>query len=243
MNVSIIMATYNGEKYIRNQLDSIIPYMEDEDELLISDDGSTDDTISIINEYKNIDSRIVLVNGPRKGVINNFENAISHTTKEIILFADQDDIWLPEKLPTIKSFFANAPYKLVLHDMYMESDKEINGDRRGVQSFKIRKRRHGVIYNWLFSGYYGCCMAFTKELKNVIYPFSKYTNMYDQWIGLIAEYMGTASFIDKPLIIHRIHGDNLSQKRAFFERLEIRYQALLAFIDGVKRIRRIKKKI
>lgn len=243
MNVSIIMATYNGEKYIRNQLDSIVPYMEAGDELIISDDGSTDNTINIVNEYKSNNSQITLIDGPHRGVIKNFENAILYSTKEIILFADQDDIWLPEKLSTIKLFFVDTQCKLVLHDMYMASDEEINENRMGIQSFKVRKRKHGVIYNWIYSGYYGCCMAFTKEIKDIIYPFSKYTNMYDQWIGLIAEYMRTSAFINKPLIIHRVHGTNMSQDRGAFEKIRIRVQSLLAFIDGVRRIRKISEKI
>lgn len=234
MNISVIMATYNGEKYIREQLNSIIPFMDDNDELIISDDGSTDGTLGIINLYRQNDQRIILVDGPRNGVIKNFENALQLARKDIIMFADQDDIWLPEKLPFVREFFRTSRDKVILHDMYMADDKEIAIGERGTRSFAVRHRRHGVLYNWLYSGYYGCCIAITKEFKKNILPFSKYTNMYDQLIGLIAEYQKCVSFIDKPLIIHRIHGQNMSQNQTIMARLQMRVKSYMAFIDTIR---------
>ena len=235
INVSIIMATYNGKKYIEKQLDSIIPYMDKDDELIISDDGSTDGTIDILNSYRQSDKRIKLVDGPHKGVIKNFEYAMTLTTKDIIMFADQDDIWMPEKLPTIRSYFQNSTDKVLLHDMYMANDYEIQNGKTWVRSFSVRKRRHGVLYNWLYSGYYGCCMAFRREFTNNIIPFSKYTNMYDQLIGLVAEYNKCVFFMDKPLIIHRVHGHNMSQNQTFFKRIKARIDSFKAFKDTIRK--------
>lgn len=235
MNISIIMASYNGENYIKEQLESIIPYMEMDDELIISDDGSTDKTHDIIYEYAQKDRRIKVIDGPHKGVIKNFENALNYTTKEIIAFADQDDIWLPNKLSAIRDHFQNNNDELILHDMFLASDEEIKNNIKGIRSFDIRKRKHGVFYNWLYSGYFGCCMAFTDKFKRNIIPFSEFTNMYDQWIGLIAEHRHSAFFMNEALIIHRIHGTNMSQKQKFLDRIRTRLNSYKAYKDTIKR--------
>ena len=90
------MATYNGQKYIREQLCSIIPQLRAGDEIIISDDGSTDDTLAVIEKF-NCD-KIRIVQGPQKGVKQNFANAISECKGNIIFLVDQDDIWYPNKL-------------------------------------------------------------------------------------------------------------------------------------------------
>lgn len=95
------MATFNGGRYLREQLDSILNQLTLEDELIISDDGSTDETCQIIKEYTQLDNRIKFVEGPRKGVIANFNHAIQQSKGDIIFLADQDDVWLPNKVAKI----------------------------------------------------------------------------------------------------------------------------------------------
>ena len=105
--ISVCMATYNGEKYIRDQLDSIICNLnEKEDEIIISDDGSCDRTLDIINEYVNCyPGMIKIVEGPHKGVVKNFEHAISIAQGEYIFLSDQDDIWENNKVTKVMNCF------------------------------------------------------------------------------------------------------------------------------------------
>ena len=95
---SIVMATYNGEQYIKEQIDSILINMKENDELIISDDGSKDKTKQIIAEYQNKDKRIKLIDGPHKGVKQNFANAIEKANGKYIFLSDQDDIWKKDKI-------------------------------------------------------------------------------------------------------------------------------------------------
>ena len=99
--ISVAMVSYNGEKYIRQQLDSILTQLIPQDEIIISDDGSTDRTKEIIEEYQKRDSRIRLIEGPGRGVKKNVEHVLKQCRGEIIFLADQDDIWKPEKVKKV----------------------------------------------------------------------------------------------------------------------------------------------
>ena len=115
--VSVAMATYNGEKYIQEQIDSILKNLEKKDELIISDDGSNDGTIEIIKKNIKKDNRIKLINGPKRGVIKNFENALLNCNGDYIFLSDQDDIWLPNKVKTVMSYFEQDDKLIaIVHD-------------------------------------------------------------------------------------------------------------------------------
>ena len=104
-SISVAMAAYNGQKYIADQIESILNQLYPTDELVVSMDFSTDQTEEIVLEYAKKDSRIHLITGPSKGVIKNFENAIAYTQNEIIFLADQDDFWLPGKVERVLKEF------------------------------------------------------------------------------------------------------------------------------------------
>ena len=112
--ISVAMATYNGEKYIKEQLDSILKQLNNNDEIIISDDGSTDNTINIINSYN--DKRIRIIEGPHKSVKQNFANAISNCKGKYIFLSDQDDIWLDYKVDTVLKVFETTNCTCVVHD-------------------------------------------------------------------------------------------------------------------------------
>ena len=106
------MATYNGAKYIKEQLDSIIPQLREDDELIVSDDASKDDTLKIVESYN--DPRIKIFHNENHGVAHNFENAMRQATGDLIYFADQDDVWLPGKLDKMEKFLTEGGYDTIL---------------------------------------------------------------------------------------------------------------------------------
>ena len=116
--ISVCLASYNGEKYIKEQLDSILSQLNDEDELIVSDDGSTDSTPEILSSYSEQFPILRIVKGPGKGVIKNFEYAISLAKGELIFLSDQDDIWCSSKVSRVKEAFSSSGKNcmLVLHD-------------------------------------------------------------------------------------------------------------------------------
>ncbi|SCW77173.1 Glycosyltransferase involved in cell wall bisynthesis [Lachnospiraceae bacterium C10] len=202
--ISVCIPTYNGEKYIKEQLDSILCQIGDNDEIVISDDSSTDSTVAIINEYN--DKRIHLyTNNHYKSPIYNMENALYHANGEYIFLADQDDIWMGNKVEVMLGYLDK--YDCVTSDAIIV-DSNLNVICPSF--FEIRKCRTGILRNIIKNSYMGCCMAFRSSLKDKVLPFPKKLPMHDQWIGLNAEKYGKSIFIPEKLIEYRRHGDNAS---------------------------------
>ena len=213
--ISVAMATYNGEKYIKEQLDSILINITENDEIVISDDGSSDRTIDIIKSYK--DSRIKIYDGPQKGLVQNFANSIIHCGGDIIFLCDQDDVWYSDKVHFVCSEFQKNP-KCVL----VEHDARIIGENNVLQNsfFEYRKVRTGFLKNIIRNTYHGCLMAFKKELIPDMMPFPASGCLHDQWIGLMAEKKGKIVLLDKVLMDYKRHESNASS----FKRLPLKRQ-------------------
>lgn len=204
--ISVAMATYNGEKYIKEQLDSILHQLGKNDELVISDDGSTDGTLSILASYS--DSRIKIFKGPGLGVKQNFANAIEKCNGRYIFLADQDDIWIDDKVNKILRVFEKEKCSCVIHDAIVFNSN--NGEIITDSFYKLRKSKNGAIKNIWKNSYIGCCMAFDSKMKNKILPIPNDIEMHDQWIGLLNDKYGKNIFIDDKLLKYRRHNDNVS---------------------------------
>lgn len=203
-SVSVAMAVYNGEKYLKQQLDSILPQLTDYDEIVVSLDPSKDNSKCILDSYQ--DKRIQVFDGPGKGVIANFENAIQRTKNDIIFLCDQDDVWNSKKVNKVLSVF-NQNVNAVMHDAkIVDENLEVIED----SYFTFRKSKLGILHNILKNSYIGCCMAFRKELKPFILPFPNNLPMHDQWIGLVGEIKGKNILLEDKLMLYRRHKDNVS---------------------------------
>ena len=130
MSVSVVMAAYNGEKYLPQQIDSIISQMNQDDELIISLDPSNDRSEQIIRDYCMKYSNIRLLMGPGKGLISNFENGLRSAVNEYIFLADQDDVWLKEKISKVVSSF-DQDTMVVMHDATI-TDSDLNSSGKSV---------------------------------------------------------------------------------------------------------------
>lgn len=199
------MAVYNGELFVRDQVESIIKQLGSEDELIISDDGSTDSTFDIVRELSNMDTRIFVLKGPGKGLIRNFEFALTKARGDVIFLADQDDIWLSGKV--------NA-FLLELKSSYLVcSDCFVTDQNLKIREKSFVELNHsgkGFFRNMIKNSYLGCCIAFRREVLTKALPFPKNIPMHDWWLGLIAETFYTSSFISTPFLFYRRHGDNAS---------------------------------
>ena len=207
--ISVAMVSYQGVKYIREQLDSILATLGAEDEIIISDDGSTDGTREIIKEYQQKDDRIYLIDGPRNGVKANVENTLRKCQGAYIFLSDQDDIWMPDKVEKVMTAFEEKKVGLIVHDAIVTDE---NCEEVILGSFySLKGSGAGVIKNIWRNTYIGCCMAFKRELLEEVLPIPLYIEMHDQWIGVINDQLkkGTYFMPDK-LLKYRRHENNAS---------------------------------
>ena len=200
--VSVCMATKNGATFIKEQLDSILAQLRDEDEIIISDDCSSDDTLTVVRSFQ--DPRIRLLESrSEKGIARSFEASLNASHGEYIFLADQDDVWLPEKVN--KMIQALKDYDLVMSDCHLVDD---NLGLNTRSFYHYNRSGKGLFRNLLKNSYMGCCMAFTKALKDRALPFPDDIPMHDFWIGLIGELYFKVYFMPDVLVLHRRHASN-----------------------------------
>jgi glycosyltransferase involved in cell wall biosynthesis len=213
MKISVCMATYNGERFIHEQLASILGQLKDGDEVVIVDDASTDSTLAIVESFG--DERIRIIRQPQnRGVLQTFNRALDEASGDIVFLSDQDDVWRTDKVMKIKDVFSNRPdVSLVI------SDSRIIDGRGGIIAetrFASRKFRPGAWQNFLRNRYLGCAMAFRRSVLEYCLPFPADVPQHDMWIGIVNQLIGKTEFIDEPLMSYRRHERNISphQKHA-----------------------------
>ena len=224
--ISVCIATYNGEMFIREQIDSILRQLSSDDEIIVSDDGSTDDTISIINSID--DKRIRVIEGPRKqSPTSNFECALKASKGDYIFMSDQDDVWKPNKVKICMEWLQR--YDCVVSDAEV-TDSSLNPLYPSL--YAIMQVRQGRIYNTIWkNGYTGCCMAFRRNVLEASLPFPKDIPMHDIWIGNVAAYKYNVMFIPDTLIYFRRHEDTTScngkgSKYSIWQQMKFRWSVI-----------------
>lgn len=223
MKVSIVVATYNGEKFIEEQLNSFVNQTIMPDEIVISDDNSTDSTIAICNEFKNRTSVEVKIfnNEGYHGVTGNFENAAKNATGDIVFFSDQDDVWYENKIGETLKAFQNYP-KCV--GVFSNADcVDVNLNKLGatfndscwpefkflpfkedMYLLKSEKYLKSAIAGNILGG---CCLAIKNHYLKEMFDFCPYT-YHDNWLSYCMLALGDAVAINKSLFAYRLHGNN-----------------------------------
>jgi glycosyltransferase involved in cell wall biosynthesis len=201
VKISVCMATYQGEKFIDEQLNSILPQLGSNDEVIISDDGSTDGTLRCIEAYK--DARIrILQNDCNLGYSKNFERALVQASGDIIFVADQDDVWLPDKVSTMLVSLRD-------HDMVVSDVIVVDGDlsQTDPSHFQLYGVRKGFLRNLLKTRYIGAAMAMHRHVVDLIVPMPSRSSLcaYDYWIAVVSELYFDVGLVDRPLMLYRRH--------------------------------------
>jgi glycosyltransferase involved in cell wall biosynthesis len=205
--LSVALAAYNGSAYLREQVASILPQLKNDDQLIISVDPSTDDSLDLARAIAAENPCVTVLEGPGAGVAKNFEQAIAASRGSYVFLSDQDDLWQPNKVARVLEAFDASGATLVLHDAQI-TDAEATVVSPSF--FAWRNSRPGFWQNILRNSYIGCCVAFRSSLIPAILPIPEALPVHDQWIGLLAERHGGVCFLDELLVKYRRHAANLT---------------------------------
>lgn len=196
---SVCIATYNGENYVRRQLESVLQGIGTEDEVVISDDGSSDRTVDIIKGYDDTRIRIYEHQHDHSPIFN-FENAIIHAKGDVIFLADQDDKWLSDRVAEAMRLHKEG-YNLVIcnhRDVFDWGEHISNNNPFARPWWK----------NLWKPAYTGCMMSMDRKVLDLVMPFPKGIAMHDLWIGLLAQRNLKCGYIAKPVVEYNRHGES-----------------------------------
>ena len=204
--ISVCIATYNGEKYIHEQIASILQQIGNDDEIVVSDDGSTDKTLDVVRSFDAQNIHIYINKGDH-GYTPNFENALRNAHGDYIFLSDQDDIWMPDKVEACMKY-------LKVNDFVVSDALIVDGDNKPlVDSFcEQRKSKFGFLNTLIRFSYLGCCFAFRRKVLSKALPFPKNHILctHDNWLALVSTAFYKSAFIPLPLIRYRRYGGNAS---------------------------------
>ncbi|HOP46419.1 MAG TPA: glycosyltransferase family 2 protein [Desulfobacteraceae bacterium] len=206
--VSIALATYNGEKFLREQLDSIVNQSYTNMELVVVDDCSTDGTIDILEQYFSKINIKLYRHKKNSGFVKAFEKALGMCSGLYIALCDQDDIWEKNKIEQLVNVING--YSLVYSDASLIDSYGTIFIESMHKYYEISKRSDIGFKDLVFNNYIvGCCSLFKRDLLNDALPFPPDLMVHDWWIALIASKKGRIKYYDKPLLRYRQHANNL----------------------------------
>ncbi len=211
--ISILLAAYNGERYLRNQLLSLQQQTHTDWQLLIRDDGSTDGTCAIIEEFCAHDDRMHFIKDDlgRLGAAQSFWQLLLHVKSPYALFCDQDDIWFERKIELLlehaQMHLADNTPSIVYCDAHAYSDQEGIITSSGISHLHASSLREFLFFN---SGYQGCSILINTTMIQEARAYTQPFYMHDDIISLLAHTFGKAVFLDKPLMLYRQHDANVT---------------------------------
>jgi len=208
--ISVAMAVYNGERFLPEQLDSILPQLKEGDELVISYDKSSDGSWDLLCRYAETYPCIRLLQNTNPGVIGNFNNAMEHCTGDYVFICDQDDKWLPGKRDKMVQAMDDADADMAIHDgVHIDENGQIISENF-FSLFDIRETDSATRLI-LRPRYSGCTMAFSQRiLRARCLPMPKALDCYDQWLAVLCKKYGKCVYVNEVLLHHRLHGENVT---------------------------------
>ena len=242
--IDVLLATYNGDRYLEEQIDSILAQTNHDWRLLIRDDGSQDGTVSIIQRYVSSHPekirRIVDEEG-NLGYAQNFMELMTHSTSEYVMFCDQDDVWLPNKIELSLDVMKHAEKSYPNKPVLVCTDLTVVDDKLNLisQSFYYCAKYSSATIKDVCTAMVepcvmGCTMMINKQAKEVSMPMSKEAIAHDWWIPIRVALHGKIVYCSVPTILYRQHAHNCAGMRA----RNLRYYLAKAFGFGlIKQIR------
>jgi glycosyltransferase involved in cell wall biosynthesis len=210
--ISVALASYNGANYLKEQLESVYAQSLLPDEVIVCDDCSTDNSIEILNEYKEKYCLTYFINEKNLGFVKNFEKAISLCSGDYIALSDQDDVWFPQKIEFLYNEMITCEIKnpdqpiIVHHDVYIVDE---NLKNNGIRFLK-KKGKVAGLRDLLFgnSKVQGASSLFNRKLKELCFPLPDNVPLHDLYMSYVCACFGIRKLICEPLMLYRQHANN-----------------------------------
>jgi glycosyltransferase involved in cell wall biosynthesis len=211
------MATYNGAEYLREQLDSILAQLRPDDEVVVVDDASTDDTVALLESYH--DARVKVFRNPQNlGYVRSFERALTLADGDVLLLSDQDDVWVPGRRDALADAAAEsgvAASNLLLLGTGTPLRSPLTGRpwllHGGAEHRPLRTELRILAGD---APYFGCAMAIRRDALALLTPFPDYlSESHDLWIATAANRAGKLTHVDQATVLRRVHDSNASTSR------------------------------
>ena len=215
-NISVVIATYNGQRFLRQQLDSLYSQTLVPDEVIVCDDCSDDNTVSILDQYRESNGLVYFVNNPRLGVNENFYKALSLCSGEYIAICDQDDIWMPNKIE--KSYSKLVEIENGQPSLVSSHSNDIDAVGNTMATFHTEPDKHGYAVTFLTPlSSQGCSMMINRQLLSIVLAHKNDSPelssiMYDGFILFTSAIFGNRYDIGEALMYYRHHADNVIAK-------------------------------
>lgn len=223
VEVDIILATYNGGKYLDEQLESIFEQDFHDYRILIRDDGSTDQTLNILSKWKGLNPQKIEILEDQLGNLGptqNFNQLMEASSAPYICFCDQDDKWLPTKLSSqigfIKSLEEKNPHTglMIFSDLIM-CDEEMNVICPSlIEKDRLNTKALGAHQLLMQNVPYGCTTLINRKLLAIVAPIDGRALLHDHWMAVVTSLLGGLYYQDEVLIYHRIHQNNASRAQS-----------------------------
>lgn len=206
-NVSVLMCTYNGAAYLREQLDTILDQTWPLYELLVFDDASTDDTWEVLKEYAaKYPVMRIFRNEKNMGYAANFKQAFLAAKGDVIAIADQDDIWVKDKIEKMLENWDSKSLLIYCDSLRFTDKLPLNPtSKRNYRRFEGKDGRKIFLFNTVS----GHAIIIRKELLRLAFPFPD-NIFYDWWFAVVAAYNGGVKYIKQVLVFQRVHSQNVS---------------------------------
>lgn len=215
MKPQILLSTYNGAKYLKNQILSLIDQKNIDTKIIVRDDGSSDDTKKQLEEYDNIK---ILASSNNLGIKKSFtallKYTLEHTTEDYFMFCDQDDVWKKDKakktfdkMQELEKMHPNTP--ILIHTDLHVTNENLNIIDNSFWNYEYINPKRNSLGNLLMQNTVtGCTTMINRKLAELALPIPDECIMHDWWIALVASAFGKIEFIDEPTIFYRQHGSN-----------------------------------
>lgn len=212
--ISVCMAVFNGEKFLEQQILSLVLQISKLDEVIIVDDASTDASFEIINN-SNLYNKKLFINEVNLGHVKTFEKALNTAVGDIVFLSDQDDVWLQDKITTVKKIFdLNPSVNLVHHELlYVDSELRVSDRHLRLINYGLQNRFGFLLRQFYKPELFGCGIAIRKSLIEKLLPFPRCVYAHDHWLSIVAALYGDIYMSPLQLVKYRQHSNNLTPKK------------------------------